>query len=220
MLPEIIGRETEFQVLSITDGVAPERDKFYITPENFDVVVEGNTLKLISPSRDAAIPKPSVNRLFKSLAAEKGENAIAIILSGTGSDGSEGIRDIRARGGITITQDELTSKYSGMPSAAIDTGQIDLIMSPEEIGAKFGDILATPRDFGSLTASPVHHDGMTELIHLIHNQRRVNFKYYKTATLQRRIERRMAAIASVTFRITLLLLEAQRLKSMHCFMIF
>ena len=156
--------------------------------------IDGDTLRLVLPSRDAGTPKPSVDRLFHSLAVEKGERAIGIIFSGTGSDGARGMRDIRAAGGITIAQDELSAKYTGMPVSAIESGCVDLVMSPEKIAVQFATILDGRTDLESLKASPVHLDGISELIHLVHNQRRVNFRHYKPATLQRRIERRMAAL--------------------------
>ncbi|MEM9204991.1 MAG: chemotaxis protein CheB, partial [Pseudomonadota bacterium] len=194
MFPEIIGRETDFEVLSVSDSVRPKPNKIYITPQNKDIEIVGDQLKLMSPSQEAASPKPSVDRFFRSLAREKGNAAVAIVLSGTGSDGSRGVREVRAEGGIVIAQDDLTAKYSGMPVAAVESGAVDIVMSPEEIGAQFGMILERRRDLASLKDTPVHLDGVSELIHLVHNQARVNFRYYKAATLQRRIERRMAAI--------------------------
>ena len=194
IMTEIIGRETEFDVLTVEDNMIPEMGKIYITPQNKDVEVAGDKLRLLNPSQDAGTPKPSVDRLFQSLAREKGAHGIAIILSGTGSDGSRSVRDVRACGGIVIAQDELTAKYNGMPSAAVETGCVDLVMSPEEIGTQFGAIIERRADLSSLREAIVHEDGVSELIHLVHVQRRVNFRHYKTATLQRRIERRMAAV--------------------------
>ena len=194
LLPEIISRDTEFEILAVEDGVEPKRDCVYITPENFDVIVDGDQLRLIEPSSAPAAPKPSVDRFLRSLAIAKADNAVAIILSGTGSDGAHGVREVRVRGGITIAQDENSAKYTGMPISAVETGKIDLVMSPEEIGKQFATVLARPRNLTELRSSPVHFSGMSELIHLIHSQKRVNFRYYKTATLQRRVERRMAAL--------------------------
>ncbi|MEM6616001.1 MAG: chemotaxis protein CheB, partial [Pseudomonadota bacterium] len=88
MFPEIIGRETDFEVLSVSDSVRPKPNKIYITPQNKDIEIVGDQLKLMSPSQEAASPKPSVDRFFRSLAREKGNAAVAIVLSGTGSDGS------------------------------------------------------------------------------------------------------------------------------------
>ncbi|MEM6383246.1 MAG: chemotaxis protein CheB [Pseudomonadota bacterium] len=194
MLPEIIGRETSLEVLSAEDDVAPLPNKIYITPQNKDIEIRDGRIRIVPSSRDSGTPTPSVDRFLKSLAFDKGENAVGIILSGTGSDGSRGLRDVQAAGGITIAQDEHSAKYTGMPVAAVEAGVVDLVMSPEEIGAQFPTILERRANLSSLKASPVHLDSVSELIHLVHNRCRVNFRHYKAATLQRRIERRMAAI--------------------------
>lgn len=194
MLPEILGRETDFEVLSVEDNVEPLPDKVYITPQNKDIQVDGAKLRLSSPSQVSGAPKPSVDRFFRSLAAQKSKHAIGIILSGTGSDGAKGVAAIKEEGGITIAQDDLSAKYPDMPRAAVESGCVDLIMSPEEIGAQFAVILEKRTDLESLKSSPVHLDSVSELIHLVQTQSRVNFHHYKAATLQRRIERRMAAV--------------------------
>lgn len=194
MLPEILGRETDFEVLSVEDSVLPVADKVYITPQNQDIVVDGDKLRLTPPSQASGAPKPSVDRLLRSLASQKGNRAVGIILSGTGSDGSEGVRAVKEEGGVTIAQDDMSAKYPDMPRAAVESGCVDLIMSPEEIGAQFAVILEKRANLEPLKSSPVHLDSVSELIHLVHTQSRVNFHHYKAATLQRRIERRMAAV--------------------------
>lgn len=193
MLSEIIGRETDIPVLDVKDGLIPKPNTLYITPPNQNIIVEGNKIRLVAPNTEPGAPKPSVDVFFKSLAEEKGNYAVGIILSGTGSDGAKGITAIKQNGGITIAQDELTAKYSSMPTAALQSGLIDLVMSPEEIGAQISKITAMPRDLNALRASPLSTDGVSELIRLLLEQTKVNFRHYKTATFQRRVERRMAA---------------------------
>lgn len=193
MLSEIIGRETSMPVLEVANGLVPQKNTVYITPPNSNIVIEDNKLVLIEPSKELAAPKPSVDLFFGSLAKAKGRNAIAIILSGTGSDGSVGIRQIRAKGGVTITQDEMTAKYTSMPAGAVETGCVDLVMSPEEIGAQFAKIIKSPRNLEVLKASPLSMDSVSELMQLLLDYTKVNFRHYKTATFQRRVERRMAA---------------------------
>ncbi len=194
MLSQIIGRETRLSVLDITDNLKPKANTLYITPPNSNLIVENGHLRLVEPSREPAAPKPSVDVFLESLSAAKRSNAVGIVLSGTGSDGSHGIREIRKRGGVTIAQDEMTAKYASMPVAALETGCVDLVMSPEEIGTQFPKIIQTPRDLDSLKASPLDMDSMSELVQLLLDHTRVNFRQYKTATVQRRVERRMAAV--------------------------
>jgi two-component system CheB/CheR fusion protein len=193
MLTEIIGRDISLRVVDVTDNITPLPNVIYITPPNRNIVVEGNKLRLVDPSREPAATKPSVDTFFKSLAAAKGEFSVGIILSGTGSDGAVGTVAINAAGGVTVCQDELSAKYSGMPMSAIETGCVDLVMSPEEIGAQLSKILKIPRDLEALKASPITLEGTAELVSLLANRTKVNFLHYKTATFQRRVERRMAA---------------------------
>ncbi|MEM5473840.1 CheR family methyltransferase [Hoeflea sp. AS60] len=193
MLTEIIGRDISLKVVDVTDNVVPRPNVIYITPPNRNIIVDGGKLRLVDPSREPAAPKPSVDTFFKTLGAEKGKYSIGIILSGTGSDGAIGTAAIRAAGGVMICQDELTAKYSGMPVSAMETGCIDLVMSPEEIGAQLPKILKMPRDLDALRASPLSLDGTAELVGLLLSRTKVNFLHYKTATFQRRVERRMAS---------------------------
>ena len=193
-LTDLVGRETTLSVKTIADGLKPERNTIYITPPNQDLVVEGDQLRLCDPSREPGAPKPSVDRFFRSLATERRDRAIGVILSGTGSDGAYGIQAIRAAGGITIVQDENTAKYDGMPNAAIETGCVDLIMSPEDVGAKFEQIVQAPRDLERLQQSWTSEDDLKDLLHLLLVRTRLDFRDYKPATLRRRVDRRMIAL--------------------------
>ncbi|MEP6242549.1 MAG: chemotaxis protein CheB, partial [Lentilitoribacter sp.] len=198
MLTDIIGRETIMEVLEITDSLVPLPNTVYITPPNSNVIVEKDQLRLADPSKSIAAPKPSVDVFLASLADAKGEKAVAVILSGTGSDGAKGIQAVHEKGGVTVAQDEMTAKYSSMPSAAIETGKVDLVMSPEELGAQLSQVITVPRNLDILKASPINLDGVSELLSLLHNQTKVNFKCYKTPTFQRRVARRMAAVKVTT----------------------
>ena len=194
MMTELVGREASLPVLDITDGLEPKANHIYITPPNQDLTVEDNKLWLHEPSKEPGAPKPSVDRFFRSLATELGEHSIGVILSGTGSDGAYGIQAVRAAGGITIAQDEGTAKYDGMPNAAIETGCIDLVMSPADIGAKFEQIIQAPRDLEMLKQSWTSGDDLSDLLHLLLARTRVDFRDYKPATVRRRIDRRMTAL--------------------------
>jgi two-component system CheB/CheR fusion protein len=194
MLAEIIGRQTSMPVQDVTDNMVPKAGTIYITPSNHNIIVEKNKLRLIAASTQPGATKPSIDLFFQTLSESKGKNAVGVVFSGTGSDGSEGVRAIRSKGGITIAQDELTAKYTNMPVAAVDTGCIDLILSPEEAGAQFDRILEEPRNLDVLKASPLSHDSVSQLVDLLRQETTVNFKHYKTATFQRRVDRRMAAV--------------------------
>ncbi len=194
MLTDLIGRECNLPVATITDGMEPEPNHVYVTPPNQDLVIEEGRLRLHEPSKEPGAPKPSVNRFFRSLATQLGERAIGVILSGTGSDGAYGVQAIRAAGGITIAQDEGTAKYDGMPNAAVKTGCIDLVMSPADIGAKFEKIIQAPRNLEQLQQNWTSGDDLSDLLHLLLARTRVDFRDYKPATIRRRIDRRMTAL--------------------------
>ena len=193
LLTELIDRETELSVLDVTDGAVPEKDCIYISPPNHDVIVRGGRLRLLAPSTELAAPKPSVDRFFRSLAETVGDRAIGIVLSGTGSDGAYGVRAVRAAGGVTIAQSADSAKYDGMPLSAIDTGCVDLVLSPEEIGLNFDRIARLPRDLEGISDEPTA-DALAELFKLLRDRTGVDFREYKSSTVRRRIERRMVAL--------------------------
>jgi len=145
MMTSLIASETDLEVVDITDKMLPEPNVIYVTPPRADVVLRDGLLRLLPPSEDLGKPKPSVDRFLLSLAKERGERSLGIILSGTGSDGAYGMQAVREAGGITIAQDSETAKYDGMPNAAIETGCVDLVLRPTDIGTHLAKMLAAPR---------------------------------------------------------------------------
>ncbi len=190
----LLARETELPVIEISTDVEPQADTVYLTPPNSDVVFQDGKIALAKPLGAQGAPKPSADRLFASLAAEKGEHAIGIVLSGTGSDGSYGVQAIREAGGITIAQDVASAKYDGMPVSAAETGCIDLVLSPTQIGQHLGRILAQPRDFEALAKINENPSKVSDLLQILLARTRVDFREYKESTIQRRIQRRMVAL--------------------------
>lgn len=193
MMTELVQRETKLKVETVKDRCRPIPNTIYITPPQMDVTIIGDELRL-STASEHSVPKPSVNTLFVSLAEEKKEFAIGVILSGTGSDGAHGIKKIRAMGGMTIAQDPGTAAYDGMPVAAIRTDCVDLVLTPDEIG-KHLQKLSSHRPYRQQLAleQAETKDNLNELLCLVREQCGVSFKQYKKATLRRRIERRMLA---------------------------
>jgi len=137
-----------------------------------------------------------VDSFFRSLAEDQGQNAIGIILSGTGSDGSLGVRDIKAAGGIILAQDEQSAKYNGMPKSAAATGAVDYILPPETIAAELVRISRHPvmTHLAAMKTGPLLSAGEADLNKIfmrIRTATGVDFTYYKQATILRRITRRM-----------------------------
>ena len=194
LLRQLIARETSHEVMDVTDGIPITPGKIYVTPPNADVQLVGGALKLLPPNTAPGAPKPSVDRLFISLAEEAGEKAVGIVLSGTGADGSYGIRAIRAAGGITIAQDEKSAKYDGMPISAVETGLIDLVLSPLQIGTHLANILTSSRNFDRFRPAENDEHPLADLLQIVLARTRVDFREYKPTTIYRRLERRINAL--------------------------
>ena len=194
LMTELVARQTKLEVEDIVDGLRPAPNVVYITPPNNDVVLHHGALRLVEPNPELAAPKPSIDRFLLSLAKELGDKAVAIILSGTGPDGAYGVRAIHEACGITIAQDSDSAKYDGMPSAAIGTGCVDLVLRPSDIGAHLGKILATPRNLKELQSVDVELTPLSDLLHVLMARTKIDFREYKQTTVTRRIERRMIAL--------------------------
>ncbi|MWD28541.1 PAS domain-containing protein [Aquicoccus sp. SCR17] len=194
LLTALVGRESALEVADVTDGLTPEPGKIYVTPPNTDVVMEEDRLRLVPPATRRASPKPSIDRFLLSLAEARGDCCVAVILSGTGSDGAYGVQAVREAGGISIAQEDSSAKYDGMPRAAVETGCVDLILTPREIGAHLARMLSGPDGEGRGPETEEADAPPIDLLQILLAQTRVDFREYKQTTVQRRIERRMTAL--------------------------
>ncbi len=193
MLLNLLTPLTHLTVNDLTDRIEPKAGVVYITPPNNDVMLENGRLRLLPP-RQIVGPKPSITHFFYSLAEELGEQAIGIILSGTGSDGASGIRAIKASGGITIVQDPDTAKYDGMPKSAIHTGSVDLIMAPHEMGGALTRLLEHREDLSHVLDAEKDGDEYSQISNLVRQHTSFKLKEYKSSTVKRRITRRMGIL--------------------------
>ena len=191
MLVGLLAGSTPMKVMEIKHGQEVSPGEIYLCPPGKNVTIAAGKLKLSNPTAPIG-PKPSVDYFFTSLAEDKGENAVGIILSGTGSDGAGGIRALKAGGGITIVQDPATSKFNGMPQSAISTRHVDLVLPPEKIGLELIEITRHPRgNFLTLQEGEVPDD-MHRILRMLLARTGADFADYKVNTLERRIKRRMA----------------------------
>ena len=200
LLTTLIDRETQLTVVDIKDGVKLEADTIYVTPPNWDVMVRGDHLILERPSFNGGSPKPSVDHFFRSAAEAFGTRAVGVVFSGTGSDGAYGLQAIRGAGGLTLAQDDKSAKYDGMPNAAIETGCVDLILPPDEIARQLNKILTNPRNLEQFKLVDLNDNAMSDLLHIVLAETRVDFRDYKQTTIRRRIERRMTAVGIASLR--------------------
>ncbi|WP_435237204.1 EAL domain-containing protein [Psychromonas sp. PT13] len=200
MLVELLSRESTLKIKEVEDKEVLESDVFYITPPNKNVEInEYDQIILSAPEKHSFLPKPSVNQLFISIAKYKKEKSVGVILSGTGSDGSQGMRAINSEGGITIVQEPSTAKYDGMPMAAINGSIVDILIKAEKIGEELVALANFPRH-NVLKRHQVtpENDYVSIIFALLHKAKRVDFSVYKKATIGRRIERRMVALKVTT----------------------
>ncbi|HEX4925525.1 MAG TPA: chemotaxis protein CheB, partial [Bdellovibrionales bacterium] len=192
MLVDLIGRETPLRVKEVESGESPAPDTIYITPPNTDVFLQHDRLTLRKPSSKVG-PKPSIDLFFRSLAEGAGERAIGIILSGTGTDGSEGIKAIKGAGGMTMAQEPETAKYDGMPLAAVHTGMIDVLGGPEQLADALNRLGPLSDGFASTLKGSKSNDPYAMILSKIKAETNIDFMQYKPNTVRRRLQRRMVA---------------------------
>ncbi|HJZ51973.1 MAG TPA: chemotaxis protein CheB [Candidatus Acidoferrales bacterium] len=196
VLQEILARATKISVSEVTDGQNVQRDHIYVIPANANMTVGDGVLRLV-PRESARGRHMPIDYFLRSLAEDRQDQAIAVILSGTASDGTLGCGAVKTAGGITFAQDEGSAKYSGMPRSAIDSGSVDFVLPPKSIAQELVRIgrrpyiaRATP-DSGSSSVTAVGEEKVDSLLAMLRQATGVDFSEYKQTTLQRRIKRRM-----------------------------
>ena len=199
LLSEILQRSTALPVLEAQDQLAVEPDHVYVMPPNREMAIFHGTLQLSIPAMPRGQRLP-IDDFLASLADDQGPCAVGIILSGTGSDGTEGLRRIRAGGGLTLVQEPVSAKYDGMPTSAINAGCASLVLAVPDMPAA---LLAAERQRtrrGALSAAPpllpppvtLSASGISQLLMALRTATGHDFSSYKQSTIGRRIERRMA----------------------------
>ena len=192
MMADILSRETRLPVREITDTEQPKPDVIYIIPPGKNLTFKGHRFILTTPSPEVS-PKPSVNLMFQSMAEQFEEHAIGIILSGTGSDGTRGLRAIKSSGGITFVQIPETAKYDGMPRSAIDAGVADRVLAPDQMGPELERLARFPAIVPELEDSEQRSAELADLYERVRQRTKIDFSSYKPTTVQRRLQRRMLA---------------------------
>ncbi|MEW5786633.1 MAG: chemotaxis protein CheB [Pseudomonadota bacterium] len=192
LMAELLSKHTRMPVLRSEDGMAIESNHVYLIPPKKNLTIFHGKLLLSDqdPSRGVNLP---IDIFMRSLAEDQGEKAIAIILSGTGSDGTRGIRAIKEQGGMIMVQSEESAKFDGMPKSAINTGLPDFILPPEEMPRLLQSFVKHPYA-ATVEGTPVmvtDEDALTRIFALLRESSKLDFTFYKPSTVVRRIERRM-----------------------------
>ncbi|MEI7953993.1 MAG: chemotaxis protein CheB [Verrucomicrobiota bacterium] len=192
ILSELIRRYTRMEVFEVEDGIRVLPNCAYIIPPNCDMAFINGTLQLMEPSAPRGQRLP-INFFFRSLAHDQHERAICVVLSGTGSDGTLGLRAIKSEGGMVMVQSPSTTEYDGMPCSAIATGLVDYELPPAEMPAQIisyvNHAFSRPLQPGAV---PRAASALNKIFILLRNQIGHDFSLYKPSTIHRRIERRMA----------------------------
>ncbi|WP_027390606.1 chemotaxis protein CheB [Chrysiogenes arsenatis] len=194
ILTDLIRRYTRMEVFEVVDGVEVQPNCTYIIPPNCDMAFLNGTLQLLEPSAPRGHRLP-IDFFFRSLAQDQHELAICIVLSGTGSDGTMGLRSIKGEGGMAMVQVPESTEYDGMPRSAINTGLVDYILPAAEMPAQL--IAYAAHAFGkpprpATVAEPKTESELKKVFVILRAQTGHDFSLYKPSTINRRIERRMA----------------------------
>ncbi len=191
-MDEILSKYTSIPICRVEDGMQLQPDAIYLIPPKKQMVVRNQSLYLTD--RDPLSPSMVIDDFFCSLAEDARDRAIGIVLSGTGTDGTKGIIDIRRYGGITIAQEPESAKFDGMPRSAIDTGAIDCQLEPEKIAnflARFVRRELNNETTDDIKKMFVRHWGADTILSLLQREYGIDFLEYKPETVSRRISRRM-----------------------------
>jgi len=193
LMVELLARLTAMPVIRAEEGMAVQANHVYLIPPRFNLTISEGILHLAPPPGGKTLNLP-IDIFFRSLAQAHAERAVAIVLSGTGSDGARGIRAVKEAGGMIMVQAEASAKFAGMPSSAIATGTADYVLPVEEMPGQLVGFARHP--FASRPPNPDAHipegSGQLERICVrLKEATAIDFGHYKHATLARRIERRM-----------------------------
>lgn len=229
-LTEILKRSTTLTVLEVTDGLRVRPDHVYVLPPNGQLEIRGGVLQLQS-REPGANAQGAIDRFFESLAGDRQELAMGVVLSGNASDGTLGLEAIRAEGGVTFAQDA-SAKYTSMPRSAVASGCVDFVLPPAEIATTLVRLAQHPsinanaargrpgevdavsdadaaaatdtgaaRGAGGVVLTPTEQEAFAEVLRLVRERCGVDFEHYKPSTIHRRITRRMVLCHQPTLKV-------------------
>jgi two-component system, chemotaxis family, CheB/CheR fusion protein len=194
IMASLLSKSTEMPVTEIKSGTLVEPNHVYLNPPDKNVVIQNGKLQLMMPIRSDGLNLP-IDCFFRSMASDLNEKAVCVILSGTATDGTLGLKAIKGNGGIAMVQDPNSAKYDGMPRSAIATGIVDFILPVEKLPGELVKYVKAPYiTLGKIAKTK--DDNFAEYIQtifaLIRESTGHDLAHYKQTTIRRRIERRMA----------------------------
>lgn len=198
MTVEILARKTKLKVSEIKTGTGVEANHIYVLPPNKEVKISKGILTLAARSSNDLLNLP-INAFLRSLAEDQGSQSIGVVLSGSASDGTEGLKAIKAEGGLAFAQDPKSAKYDSMPASAIASGVVDAVLTPEKIALELVRVTRHPfmseRTAGTSDLEPQEvksdNDELPQILAMLKSQCKVDFTGYRQSTIRRRISRRV-----------------------------
>jgi two-component system CheB/CheR fusion protein len=194
IMGSLLQKHTRMNILQMEDGMKVEPNCIYLNPPDKDVSVLNGSLYLSDPQESHSV-RLAIDFFFRSLAVDQREKAVCIILSGTGSDGTMGIKAVKGEGGMTMVQDEKQAKYDSMPRSAVNTGLVDFVLPVEKMPSELSRYVKHPYLKGAdkaVTPRQEHINTLKKIFLVIRSATGHDFSNYKMNTIRRRIERRMA----------------------------
>ena len=197
LMVELLSSHTSMTVVQATDGARLEPDHVYLIPPGVSLAIRDGLLRLSKPTERHGARLP-FDFFLGSLAEARGERAICVVLSGSGADGSVGLRKIKEKGGLVIVQDPEEAEFDGMPRSAIATGAVDLVAPvadiPDLIFRQLHPAVSSHRRTRRNPSKTPHPTNSLQIMALLRDKTSHDFSVYKKATLERRLEHRMNAV--------------------------
>lgn len=192
VMDELLARRTNIPIQQAEDNLPITPDRIFLIPPKKEAILTDGRFRLRDKDPKETLTLP-IDHFFRSLAQDAGSNSIAVVLSGSGSDGSRGIRDINQADGLIISESIETAKFDGMPQSALETGLVDLVLKPEEIAGAIQQHVTFQN--GGSQADPYYDEPMDEgvelIFELLNREYGIDFSHYKGSTVGRRIRRRL-----------------------------
>ncbi|MBU3011259.1 response regulator [Polaribacter vadi] len=191
LMPELLAKHTKMKIFTAEDKLTIQPNCIYLNQRNKNLHIKGRELYLLDkgPKHNLNLP---IDIFFHTLGEEYHEKSIGVILSGTGSDGSRGIKTIKENGGVIFVQDPITAQFDGMPNSSIATDLVDFILNPKDIAKRFNSLLNPPLIIDS--EFPIQESNevlINKILQEVHKYSDIDFREYKKNTLLRRLEKRM-----------------------------
>jgi two-component system CheB/CheR fusion protein len=193
LMVELLARQTQMHVCEAEEGMTIQANSVYVIPPNKDLAISNGLLQLSAPSKPRGL-ETAIDFCFRSVAADQQEKAIAIVLSGTGSHGTLGLKEIKLSGGMVMVQEPESAEYDQMPRNAIATGQVDYILPPELMPDALMKFMQHPylnKMHHQATAPQTETQQLSGVLAVLKTRTKYDFRCYRKSMLMRRVQRRM-----------------------------